>query len=85
MLAVDNQLKDMRDWTTTVEQQLDNHKASNSIVWTPFNPTAENMANYLLQIKGPELLKGTGVQLVQVTVEETRKCAATAVQGELYD
>lgn len=49
-----------------------------SIVWVPFNPTAENMAQHLLEIVGPSLLQGTGVCLTKVVVEETRKCSATA-------
>jgi 6-pyruvoyltetrahydropterin/6-carboxytetrahydropterin synthase len=49
-----------------------------SIVIVPFNPTAENMALYLLNIKGPELLSRTDATLINVTVEETRKCYATA-------
>lgn len=49
-----------------------------SIVVVPFRPTAENMARYLLEVVGPQQLAGTGVQLVSVTVEETRKCQATA-------
>lgn len=49
-----------------------------SMVWTPFNPTAENMAYYLLHVIGPQQLHGTGVQLTEVRVEETRKCSATA-------
>lgn len=49
-----------------------------SIVWVPFNPTAENMAQALLEVIGPQQLKGTGCRLVAVTVEETRKCEATA-------
>lgn len=49
-----------------------------SIVWVPFNPTAENMAAYLLNVIGPQQLAGTGVRLTSVTVEETRKCAASA-------
>lgn len=49
-----------------------------SIVWVPFNPTAENMAQYLLEVIGPQQLKDTGVRLVKVVVEETRKCSATA-------
>ncbi len=48
-----------------------------SMVWTPFNPTAENMAQYLLEVVGPQQLKGTGCKLVQVIVEETRKCSAS--------
>lgn len=47
------------------------------VVWTDFNPTAENMAQYLLQHIGPRQLADTGVRLVSVRVEETRKCSAT--------
>ncbi len=49
-----------------------------SIVWTDFNPTAENMAAYLLEEIGPKMLLGTGARLKAVTVEETRKCSASA-------
>ena len=49
-----------------------------SIVWVPFNPTAENMAAHLLEVVGPQQLVGTNVRLVRVTVDETRKCSATA-------
>lgn len=48
------------------------------VVLVHFNPTAENMALHLLKSIGPELLRGSGVTLESVTVEETRKCAATA-------
>jgi 6-pyruvoyltetrahydropterin/6-carboxytetrahydropterin synthase len=48
-----------------------------SIVWMPFNPTAENMAAYLLRTVGPQLLP-PHVQLVRVQVDETRKCSAAA-------
>ena len=47
------------------------------VVVVRWNPTAENMAVALMGL-GPELLEGTGVRLVRVTVEETRKCSATA-------
>lgn len=50
---------------------------SGSIVWTPFNPTAENMGKYLIEVVGPQQLVGTGCRLVNVVVEETRKCSAT--------
>lgn len=46
------------------------------VVAVPFNPTAENIAQYLLHL-GNALLHGTGVMLMSVTVEETRKCSAT--------
>jgi 6-pyruvoyltetrahydropterin/6-carboxytetrahydropterin synthase len=48
------------------------------VVRVPFNPTAENMADHLLRVVGPEQLAGTGVDLIRVTVEETRKCSAEA-------
>ena len=46
------------------------------LVVVPFNPTAENMAEYLVNFIGPLQLEGTGVVLTKVVVEETRKCAA---------
>lgn len=49
-----------------------------SIVTVPFNPTAENMALFLLHEVGPELLKDYPCSLVSCRVEETRKCSATA-------
>ena len=49
-----------------------------TVVILPFNPTAENMAMFLVDIMGPQLLANTGVQLVECRVEETRKCTATA-------
>ena len=42
-----------------------------------FNPTAENMGQYLIDIVGPNQLAGTGVTLVNVNIEETRKCSVT--------
>jgi 6-pyruvoyltetrahydropterin/6-carboxytetrahydropterin synthase len=48
-----------------------------SIVWTPFNPTAEQMAKHLVNFVGPQQLAGTGCTLVKVVIEETRKCSVT--------
>lgn len=48
-----------------------------SVVFVPFNPTAENMAQYLVDIIGPQQLDGTGIKLVSVTIEETRKFSVT--------
>jgi len=48
------------------------------VVEVPFNPTAENMAAYLLTVIGPQQLQGTGCTLIRVTVDETRKCSAEA-------
>lgn len=41
-----------------------------------FNPTAENMGTYLIDVVGPMQLDGTGVTLSKVVIEETRKCSA---------
>lgn len=46
------------------------------IVVVNFNPTAENMAQYLLTDIGPKLLEGTGVELISVRIDETAKCSA---------
>ncbi len=43
-----------------------------------FNPTAENMANFLLKSICPEVLKGTGVVVSHVRVYETVNCFADA-------
>jgi len=40
------------------------------------NPTAENLAQYLLRVVGPEQLAGTGVRLVKVELWETENCRA---------
>lgn len=47
------------------------------ICTVPFNPTAENMAQYLVEEVGPDRLLGTGVRLARVSVQETSKCSAT--------
>lgn len=57
-------------------------KLDPTIVITNFNPTAENMGNYLLYAICPKLLKDTNVEVIEVIVEETRKCYAT-VKREL--
>jgi 6-pyruvoyltetrahydropterin/6-carboxytetrahydropterin synthase len=49
-----------------------------TVVIVPFNPTAENMAAYLLNVIGPGQLEGTGARLISVRIEETRKCSASA-------
>jgi len=51
------------------------------IVTVPFNPTAENMARYLVEVVGPRQLQGTGCTLIRCRVEETRKCGAEYVSG----
>lgn len=48
-----------------------------TVVVVPFNPTAENIAIHLVDVIAPQLLKDTGVTLVECIVEETRKCSAS--------
>lgn len=45
-----------------------------SLVSLPFNPTAENLAAYMVEVIGPQLLDEHGVELVKCTIEETSKC-----------
>lgn len=46
----------------------------------PFNPTAENMASYLLREICPSLLADTGVTVIEVRIEETENCTASATR-----
>lgn len=48
------------------------------VFWLPTNPTAENLAHYLLRVVCPEVLKGTGVVVTAVVVVETENCWAAA-------
>ena len=59
-------------------EALCNADEYDSVVAVPFNPTAENMAKYLLTVVGPLRLAGTSVTLARVVVSETRKCSAAA-------
>ena len=47
------------------------------IVTVPFNPTAEQLAQYLATVVGPQQLAGTGVKLISIKIDETRKCSAS--------
>lgn len=51
--------------------------AIDSLVVTPFNPTAENIAKHLVEVIGPSQLTGYNCQLISCKVEETRKCSAS--------
>jgi 6-pyruvoyltetrahydropterin/6-carboxytetrahydropterin synthase len=48
-----------------------------TIVLVPFNPTAENLAQYLIDKIGPKLMNPLGVRLAKVVIEETRKCSVS--------
>lgn len=44
----------------------------------PFNPTAEEMAKYLLNEVSPKQLEGTDVKVTRVVIYETENCYAEA-------
>lgn len=48
------------------------------VVVVDFNPTAENMATYLLSDVCPALLEGTDTVVTSIVIEETRKCSVKA-------
>lgn len=45
---------------------------------TDWNPTAENMANFILRVVAPSCLHQTGVKVIRVRVWETPNCFAEA-------
>ena len=47
-----------------------------------YNPTAENIARYLLEVVCPKELRGTGVTVDRIDVHETENCYATAIRQE---
>lgn len=71
------------DHTTLVFQ--DDHQTHNALLAMPrfkppfvcsFNPTAENMAAYLLREICPKLMAGTGVTVTKIRLWETPNCHA---------
>lgn len=51
------------------------------MIAVPFNPTAENMADFLLREVGPMVLPES-IKLVEVVIEETSKCSVSAYPAE---
>jgi 6-pyruvoyltetrahydropterin/6-carboxytetrahydropterin synthase len=52
----------------------------------PYNPTAENMARYLLEVVAPNVLGDLGVMAKKVVVWETdESCAVASLVGDLGD
>lgn len=64
-----------KDPLATEIQQYD----PEGITTVPFNPTAENMAEYLVNVIGPQQLVDLSeeITLTKCIVEETRKCSAS--------
>lgn len=52
---------------------------AHSIQAVPFDTSTEMMADYLLNVVGPNLLRGHDCRLIHVRIEETRKCGAEAL------
>ncbi|MET0155712.1 MAG: 6-carboxytetrahydropterin synthase [Rickettsiales bacterium] len=50
------------------------------LYYLPYNPTAENMARYLLHDVCPALFKNEPYACVRVTVHETPNCSAVAAR-----
>lgn len=47
----------------------------------PYNPTAENMARYLLEVMCPQVLEGSGAHASAVRIWETEESYAEATLG----
>jgi len=52
-----------------------------SIFYLPYNPTAENMATYLLEIVIPSLFNNFSAICTKVKIWETPNCSAEATAG----
>lgn len=48
-----------------------------TVVAVDFNPTAENMADYLITHVCPAELAGWGIKVTKIVIDETRKCSVT--------
>lgn len=53
-------------------------KIDPSVVIVPYNPTAENIADYVLNNIAPKLLIGSNIKLFKIILEETSKCSASS-------
>jgi len=77
------------DHTTILfEEDTQTIEALSTLTWNkplfifPYNPTAENMAKYLLEVVCPKVLEGTGVTVSKVQLWETENCYAEAEISE---
>jgi 6-pyruvoyltetrahydropterin/6-carboxytetrahydropterin synthase len=57
-----------------IAPQLQQIDATTTLV--PYNPTAENIALYLITTIAPKLLEHTNITVSKIIVEETSKCKA---------
>lgn len=73
-LVKEEYIVDHHDDVGRAAYKSDMNDLANSLVQLPFNPTAENLAQYMVDVIGPRLLDEHGVELVKCTIEETSKC-----------
>lgn len=59
-------------------KDLDKHHKNKPLWIAPFNPTAENMADWLLNHVCPKVLENTGVTVYHIELYETENCKADA-------
>lgn len=69
-----------------VENILDTFEASNGdnqkAYALPYNPTAENIAKYLIELICPSLFKDYPITITKVVIHETENCVAEAIYCE---
>lgn len=65
--------------SSALEPALSKYDTLGNMALVPFNPTAENLAQHLLEVVGPNVLP-RGIALIKVVLEETRKCSVEAYQ-----
>lgn len=68
-------------WTSAggvCDPSLEDHK----FFLLPYNPTAENIGRYLVEVTCPRLFSNTDVEVTKVVVHETPNCFATVVKNE---
>ena len=51
----------------------------------PYNPTAENMARYLLEEAAPEFMAGSGGRIIRVRIWETEEAYAEASVSQSHE
>lgn len=73
-LVKEEYIVDHHDDVGRAAYKSDVNDLANSLVQLPFNPTAENLAQYMVEVIGPQLLDPYGVELVDCVIEETSKC-----------
>lgn len=59
-------------------RDLEKHHKNKPIWIAPFNPTAENMADWLLRSVAPMVLKDSGIEVYHIELFETENCKADA-------